>query len=218
MGKSKTIVSNYEEPPKKRGRQHGAKTYNQQTLFKLVEQYKPRNMVLWGTVAEQYRVQCGELKSRDPSALKKHFIHKMCYGMKKPTGSSGVDDFTAKCQTLNRTLFSMEEANTFGDSDEEDEYSRLGGDMSDDDSSEATELPVMESSQPSLNTPTTSTDFSHTRHHSSSSQSVSRPVRALDGHPPDTKSKNAKPNPTTRLNVGKLYIYYIYIIIDKQFL
>ena len=81
---------------KKRGRQHGAKTYNQQTLYKLVEQYKPINMVLWGTVAEQYRVQCGELKSRDPSALKKHFIHKMCYGMKKPTGSSGVDDFTAK--------------------------------------------------------------------------------------------------------------------------
>ena len=90
--------------------------------------------------------------------------------------------------------------------------------MSDDDSSEATELPVMESSQPSLNTPTTSTDLSHTRHHSSSSESVSRPVRALNGHPPDTKSKNAKPNPTTRLNVGKLYIYYIYIIIDKQFL
>ena len=74
MGKSKTIVSNYEEPPKKRGRQHGAKTYNQQTLFKLVEQYKPRNMVLWGTVAEQYRVQCGELKSRDPSLRSISFI------------------------------------------------------------------------------------------------------------------------------------------------
>ena len=176
MEKSKAIITNNEESPKKRGRQAGAKTYNQQTLYKLVEQYKPRNMVLWGTVAEQYRVQCGELKSRDPSALKKHFIHKMCYGMKKPTGSSGVDDFTAKCQALNRTFFSMEEANTFGDSDEEDEYSRLGGDVSDDDSSEATELPVMESSQPSLNTPTTSTDLSHNRHNqimSSSSESVS---------------------------------------------
>ena len=112
MGKSKSIVTNNEEPPKKRGRQHGAKTYNQQTLYKLVEQYKPRNMVLWGTVAEEYRVQCGELKSRDPSALKKHFIHKMCYG-KKPTESSGVDDFSPKCQTLNRALFSIEEANTF---------------------------------------------------------------------------------------------------------
>ena len=92
--------------------------------------------------------------------------------------------------------------------------------MSDNDSSEATELQVIDSSQTSLNTPTAAADLSHTLHHhimSSSGESVSRPVRALDGHPPDTKSKNAKPNPTTRLNVVKLYNYYIYIIIDKQF-
>jgi hypothetical protein len=222
MGKSKSIVTNNEELPKKRGRQAGAKTYNQQTLYKLVDQYRPRNMVLWGTVAEQYRVQCGELKPRDPSALKKHFIHKMCYGMKKPTGSSGIDDFTAKCQTLNRALFSIEEANTFGDSDEEDEFSRLGGDVSDDDSSEATALEVLESTQTSLNTPTAAADLSHTLHHqimTGSSDSVSRPIRvALDGHPPDSKSKNAKPNPKTRLNVGKFYNYYISIFNHKQFL
>jgi len=48
--------------------------------------------------------------------------------MKKPTGSSGIDDFTAKCQTLNRALISIEEANTFGDSEDDDEISRLGGD------------------------------------------------------------------------------------------
>ena len=78
----------------------------------------------------------------------------------------------------------------------------------------------MESTQTSLNTPTATADLSHNLHHQimiSSSESVSRSVRALDGHPPDTKSKNAKPNPTTRLNVGKLYIYYIYMI-DKQFI
>jgi len=39
---------------------------------------------------------------------------------------------------------------------------------------------------------------------------VSRPVIvALDGHPPDTKSKNAKPK--SRLNVGKYNHYFIYL-------
>ena len=84
--------------------------------------------------------------------------------MKKPTGSSGIDDFTTKCQTLNRGLFSIEEANTFGDSEEEDEFSRLGGDMSDDDSSEATALESVDSTQISLNTPTAAADSSHALH------------------------------------------------------
>jgi hypothetical protein len=53
MGKSRTIGNNDEEPPKRRGRQAGAKSYNQQTLYKLIVEYKPQNMVLWATVAEQ---------------------------------------------------------------------------------------------------------------------------------------------------------------------
>ena len=40
--------------------------------------------------------------------------------MKKPTGSSGLDDFTQKCQSMSQ-LFRKEEGDTFGeDSDEED--------------------------------------------------------------------------------------------------
>ena len=45
-----TICSDDEEPPKLRGRQAGAKSYNQQTLYKLIVEYKPRNMVLWATL------------------------------------------------------------------------------------------------------------------------------------------------------------------------
>jgi hypothetical protein len=41
--------------------------------------------------------------------------------MRKPTGSSGQDDFTQKCQTLHRQLFAMEEGDTFGDSSEDEE-------------------------------------------------------------------------------------------------
>jgi len=114
----------------------------------------------------------------------------MCDRMKKPTGSSGIDDFTAKCQTLNCALFSIKQANTFDDSDDEDEFSRQGGDMSDDDSSEAAALEVTESTQTSLNTPTAAAELSHSIHHqimTGSSKSVSRT---------DTKSK-------TQLNLGK---------------
>ena len=78
-------------------------------------------MVLWGTVAEQYRIACGELEARQPSVFKKFFIQKMCNSMRKPTGTSGIDDFTAKCQALNRSLYALEEGDTFGDSDDEDQ-------------------------------------------------------------------------------------------------
>ena len=41
--------------------------------------------------------------------------------MRKPTGSSGIDDITAKCQALNSSLYTLEEGDTFGDSDDEDQ-------------------------------------------------------------------------------------------------
>jgi len=40
MGTLKAIGSN-EELPKRRGRQAGAKSYNQQTHYKLIVEYKP---------------------------------------------------------------------------------------------------------------------------------------------------------------------------------
>ena len=33
-------------------------------------------MVLWGTVAEQYRITCGELEARPAAVIKKVFVHK----------------------------------------------------------------------------------------------------------------------------------------------
>ena len=77
MGKSKKNIIADIELPKKHGRLAGAKTYNKQTLFKLVKQYKPSNMVLWGTIAEQYRVACGELEAR-PAAVIKKFLSLKC--------------------------------------------------------------------------------------------------------------------------------------------
>ena len=43
----------------------------------------------------------------------------MCNSMRKPTGSSGIDDFTAKFQAPTRSLHALEEGYTFEDSDDE---------------------------------------------------------------------------------------------------
>ena len=78
MVKTKNNISGDIDPPKSRGRVTGAKTYNKHTLFKLVQQHKPVNMVLWGTItiAEQYRVACGELEARSAPIIKKFFVQK----------------------------------------------------------------------------------------------------------------------------------------------
>ena len=54
--------------------------------------------------------------------------------MRKTTGSSGIDDFTVKCQALNRSLYALEEVDTFGDSDDEDQVME-NKQLSNDDSS-----------------------------------------------------------------------------------
>ncbi len=68
------------------GRQRGAKTYHKPTLLKLVQLYKPNNSVLWSTVAEQYRIECGEVEARPANVIKRFWVQKMCNNNKNPTG------------------------------------------------------------------------------------------------------------------------------------
>ena len=58
--------------------------------------------------------------------------------MRKPTGSSGSDDVTETCQTLNRSLYQIEEEDTFGGSDFEDEVSDDGHNSDEGDSNVTT--------------------------------------------------------------------------------
>ena len=109
------------------GRLAGAKTYNKKTLYMLVKQYTPSNMVLWGIIAEQYRVTCGELEARPAAVIKKFFVMKMCNSMRKPTVSSGIDDMTAKCQSLQRSLY---QEDTFGDKMDDEVVSEVGPESS----------------------------------------------------------------------------------------
>ena len=77
----------YEDQPKKQGRQAGAKTYNKQTVFKLFSHLKTTNIVVQGTMTEQYRIACGELEAIRASVILKKIIQKMCNSMCKPPGS-----------------------------------------------------------------------------------------------------------------------------------
>ena len=77
MEKSKRSIDFDDDVPKKRGRKNGAKTYKKPTLFKIINDCKPTNMLVWGTVAEQYRVQCGEMEAR-PAATIKNFFPRRC--------------------------------------------------------------------------------------------------------------------------------------------
>ena len=50
--------------------------------------------------------------------------------MRKPTDSSGIDNMTAKSQSLQRSLHQIEEFDTFGDEMDEDEVSEEGSETS----------------------------------------------------------------------------------------
>ena len=59
--------------------------------------------------------------------------------MRKPTGSSGIDDMTAKSQSLQHSLHQIEEGDTFKDEIEEDEVSEEGSEASVSDSDSESE-------------------------------------------------------------------------------
>ena len=76
MGKSRTNQSMESEAPKRRGRVVGAKSYKVGTLYKIINEFKPASMLVWGTVAEHYRRECGELEARPAATIKKFFFRK----------------------------------------------------------------------------------------------------------------------------------------------
>ena len=75
-------------------------------------------MYIYGSLVKNRCVSCGELEALPAAVIKRFWAQKMCNSMRKPTGSSGVDDMTAKCQHLNRSFHQIEEGDTFGDSDD----------------------------------------------------------------------------------------------------
>ena len=54
-----------------RGRVAGTKNYNSEFLFSIIRKVMPTNSLLWGVVAEQYRVGMAQNEARDPADVKK---------------------------------------------------------------------------------------------------------------------------------------------------
>jgi hypothetical protein len=103
---------------------------------------------------------------------------------------------TAKCQSLQRSLYQIEEGDTFGDEMDEDDVSEVGplssvsgsdskSILAEDEENINNHTEVLEKAK-NLIVPNTQ---------ESSVTKVTMPTS-------DTKSKNAKPNPKSRLNVG----------------
>jgi len=116
--------------------------------------------------------------------------------MKRPTGKSG--DMTAKCQALSRSLVQLEEGDIFGDSDEDEPYFRAQPEYN---------LHSSDEDEEEIRTPSAATDSSSKPGLSMLTESS----ESLGKAALDTKSRNSKPDPTTRLNVGKgIYIVFYY--------
>ena len=79
----------------------------------------------------------------------------MKLAQRKSTGSSGVDNMTAKCQHLNRTFHQIEEGDTFGDSyDELETYPEVAISSDSDSTVEDPDEHHMEEASENIHTPT----------------------------------------------------------------
>ena len=121
--------------------------------------------------------------------------------MRKPTGSSDIDDMTAKSQSLQRSLHQIEEGDTFGDEMEDDEVSEEGSEpsVSDSDSDDSDE---------DILVPDEDNIASHAEVVEKMKNVVvpspqTSSVRKATIPASDTKSKNAKPNPKSRAFLQK---------------
>ena len=127
----------------------------------------------------------------------------MCNNTRKPTGSSCIDDFTAKCQSLNRNLHQIEEG-AFGDDNDEDPDFQDDHISSDSESDAAdNETDGMVEDDDPINTPTVEVSKAKNSFIPARTDSSSTKLSMILPKS-DTKSKNAKPNPKSPLNVGKL--------------
>ena len=94
MGRLSKKDSVYEDQLKKQGRQAGAKTYNKQTVFKLFSHLKTTNIVVQGTMTEQYRIACGELEAKRASVVLKKISRKCAILYVNPL-DQGINDLNS---------------------------------------------------------------------------------------------------------------------------
>jgi hypothetical protein len=86
-------------------KQFGTGRYNNKAVLAAVRLIKPRGSIGWNRVANEYKERSKEVKVCDPSALKRHFMEKLCGKGKKPTGRSAPHPLLAEAQEVLKLIF-----------------------------------------------------------------------------------------------------------------
>ena len=121
------------------GRAAGAKNYKKDVLLEVVKEVLPSGAYEWERVCALYKERSGESDLRDKDDVKRHWIEKMCYKFKKPTGNAGAaSDFIRRCQKVQALIHKKCESTLMGshsmeDSDHQDSLD--GEDSEDEDKS-----------------------------------------------------------------------------------
>lgn len=104
-------------------RRNGAPNYRTDLLIGIVESLKPKGAEGWKRVAVLYQQDSGEAMLRDGDDIKRHWIEKLCYKFKKPTGKTGQieSDRIFRCQTIQREIQATQDCK--GNSGKFDEHS-----------------------------------------------------------------------------------------------
>ncbi len=83
-------------------RAKGKANYKVDTLIVAVEELLPNGSRGWQEVAVLYQHRSGELILQDHNDVKRHWIEKCCFKLKKPTGNPGDPkrDMILRCQWI----------------------------------------------------------------------------------------------------------------------
>lgn len=114
----------------------GIPNYNNEVFVEIVARLLPTGSEDWKQVAQLYQVRAKKNEGRDPDDLKRHWVEKLCFKYKKPTGKAGdpSSDRILRCQKIQRQIQERTQSMLYGagsdeseDSDDEDED--LDGDV-----------------------------------------------------------------------------------------
>jgi len=87
-------------------RAKGKANYKVDTLIVAVEELLPNGSRGWQEVAVLYQHRSGELILQDHNDVKRHWIEKCCFKLKKPTGNPGDPkrDMILRCQQIQERI------------------------------------------------------------------------------------------------------------------
>jgi hypothetical protein len=116
----------------------GVPNYNNDIFIDIVTRLLPTGAEDWKEVAQLYQVRTKEAEGRDSDDMKRHWVEKLCFKYKKPTGKAGdiSNDRILRCQKIQRQIQEKTQSKLYGA--DEDESEESNSEDSDADVNEAT--------------------------------------------------------------------------------